>query len=103
MRFTITQAIALTFCQQLKILFNGGSISQNQKSYCQFSLQDARSLKRLAGYLNMYPLKSDKVISFKRWSRLFEYKEKEKDINYLATEKSIKKLKRLVSSINKFN
>nr|YP_010835612.1 hypothetical protein NQY40_pgp031 [Ulva meridionalis]WFS80080.1 hypothetical protein [Ulva meridionalis] len=74
----------------------------NKTKYLSIQLSSQKSQKLLINYIFNYKLKTIKHISFLRWWRIYLLKTKKKElfISENLSEKSIKKIKRLVKQIN---
>ena len=95
-RVTITQKNAFAFIVNLRKFFGLDFKKTNTKTQ-QFSIQKKTTLLEIVKYLKAFPLKSNKIISFKRWNRLVTFKESFKPP---YSEKAKLKLFRLIKSIN---
>jgi hypothetical protein len=108
MKFALTQKGELDLLNQVRSLLKISSLiyefsnpltSGNQLhliSYKYNRCETARldSHQRLVKYLTKYPFRGDRNILFLNWSRLLQYRVNK----YPVTEKSLKKLKRLIES-----
>lgn len=74
----------------------------NKTKYLSIQLNSKKSQELLINYLFNYKLKTIKYISFLRWWRIYLLKTKKKElfISQNLSEKSIKKIKRLMKAIN---
>ena len=100
-RFTLTQKNANHFFKEFKLFFPSYShtIYKKEKMYEQVQISSYTSLLILIDYLDKFPLKSNKIISYKRWKRVFFYLKFKESLNF-HTLKSKKKLQRLIKVIN---
>jgi hypothetical protein len=65
---------------------------------------DNNNILNLFNYLNKFPLKSNKIINYKRFQRIYKYKllSKDKYIEIINNSKALLKLQNLIKSINNF-
>lgn len=100
MKFYITQKDELQLLIEIKNLFNiSNSISQitnghTTVKYNRFETGLLESHQQVKCYLKSFPFLGQRNILIKRWGRLIDYRVKK----YPITEKSIIKLKRLISA-----
>ena len=100
MKFYVTQKDALELLQQIKHLFqipNHIYHHRNSDLIIQYSRLESNLLachQRVILYLNKYPFLGQRNILIQRWGRLIGYRIEK----YPITEKSIKKLTRLIQS-----
>ena len=92
---------------QILVLFESKSkvyifYPKNRTKYLSIQLNSQNSHQLLINYLFNYKLKTIKYISFLRWWRIYLLKTKNKEL-FIAenlSEKSVKKIKRLIKAIN---
>jgi hypothetical protein len=100
MKFSVTQKDELALLQQIKDLFQiPNTIYQNSKVHSndKYNRLESCSLlchQRVLLYLKKYPFLGQRNILIQRWGRLIGYRTEK----YPITEKSVKKLKRLIQS-----
>ena len=95
LKFSIKQLYSDAFIKNLRSLF--GFICPDEKEYILFETCKRVDLHRISNYFCVHKLKSNKRISYLRWRRVLFLKD-EAD----KSEKSLKKLGRLVENINQF-
>jgi intein/homing endonuclease len=98
LRFTLCKKNEAALMEQLVQLFGGSfSIGGSAKDYYRYELQNKEGIQLIFKYLSEYPLKSDKAIALKRFSKLFQRKYDNRDH---TTPKAWARLQRLCAAIN---
>ena len=117
LRAYITQKAEAAALQQIAIVIHGNektplgvrfyrtlSILENKKTKTQYNRVEFASqacLLQIFFYFKKFVLVGEKKRTFLRWKRIWEIREKIKNNEIIVTEKSIRKLKRLISATKK--
>lgn len=95
-RYIISQKDDKKFSQELALLING--YITHIKSYNGYNtVVNFSKLNKILNYLNKYPLKTKKHVSYLRWLEIYDLVKTKKHI----TEAGLTKIKKLVKLINK--
>lgn len=108
LRAYLTQRAEEATLQKISLLVQGyekplSQITNGKTQTLSNRLEFASQLciEQLLSYFKNFPLVGEKHISFLRWQRIFEARERVKSGKLVITEKSILKLKRLISAVKK--
>ena len=74
------------------------SNSRSERLYNRLEFASESSLQKIMSYLSRYKLSGEKGVNFLRWKRVYGMREKIRSKEIPMSEKSIRKLKRLIDS-----